>query len=145
MGGMLHKALDLAFKTQKYEILQEIAIQLDSNSDPAVVQKCAEYFVTNEQFDKAVDLLAIAKEYPEAIKLCLKHNVQLTEELTEKLTPVEDSIENSLRKNILKNLAESLMTQGNYHLATKKFTQAGDKFGATPRQPLDSRTSFRKG
>lgn len=61
-GGMLHKALDLAFKTQHYDVLQEIATQLDSDSDPALVQKCAEYFITNEQFDKAVDLLAIAKK-----------------------------------------------------------------------------------
>lgn len=61
-GGMLHKALDLAFRTQQYEVLQDIATQLDSYSDPALVQKCAEYFVTNEQFDKAVDLLAIAKK-----------------------------------------------------------------------------------
>lgn len=61
-GGMLHKALDLAFRTRQYEVLQDIATQLDSYSDPALVQKCAEYFVTNEQFDKAVDLLAIAKK-----------------------------------------------------------------------------------
>lgn len=69
-GGMLHKALDLAFKTQHYDVLQEIATQLDSDSDPALVQKCAEYFITNEQFDKAVDLLAIAKK----VRFCYTFN-----------------------------------------------------------------------
>lgn len=59
-AGMLHKALDLAFKTQQYDILQQIATDLDSESDPALVEKCAQFFVSNEQFDKAVDLLAIA-------------------------------------------------------------------------------------
>lgn len=61
-GGMLHKALDLAFKTQQFDILQDIATELNANSDPALIQKCAEYFVTNEQYDKAVDLMAIAKK-----------------------------------------------------------------------------------
>jgi len=60
-GGMLHKALDLAFKTQQFEVLQEIATQLDADSDPALIEKCAQYFITKEQFDKAVDLLAISK------------------------------------------------------------------------------------
>ncbi|KAJ8931389.1 hypothetical protein NQ314_015707 [Rhamnusium bicolor] len=129
-GGMLHKALDLAFKTQQYEVLQEIATQLDSYSDPALVEKCAEYFVTNEQFDKAVDLLAIAKKYKEAINLCLTHNVQLTEDLAEKLTPEKGLVDEEIRVNVLENLAESLMVQGDYHLATKKFTQAGDKIRA---------------
>lgn len=126
-AGMLHKALDLAFKTKQYETLQGIASDLDGESDPALVKKCSDYFVSNEQYDKAVDLLAMAKKYEEAVKLCLDYNVQLNEELAEKLTPEKDSLDEEVRVRILENLAESLMTQGNYHLATKKFTQAGDK------------------
>lgn len=61
-GNMLHKALDLAFKTQQFDILQDIATELNSDSDPVLIQKCAEYFITNEHFDKAVDLLGIAKK-----------------------------------------------------------------------------------
>lgn len=61
-GGMLHKALELAFKTHHFDILQDIATQLNSDSDPALIEKCADYFVTEEQFDKAVDLLAVAKK-----------------------------------------------------------------------------------
>lgn len=59
---MLHKALDLAFRTQQFDTLQQIATDLDSDSDPALLLKCAEYFVSNKQFDKAVNLLAIGKE-----------------------------------------------------------------------------------
>lgn len=66
-------------------------------------------------------------QYPEAIELCLQHNIQLSEDLVEKLTPEKDEIDGDTRLNILQNLAESLMLQGEYHLATKKFTQAGDK------------------
>jgi len=36
-------------------------------------------------------------------------------------------VDEDLRINVLEILAESLMLQGDYHLATKKFTQAGDK------------------
>lgn len=45
----------------------------------------------------------------------------------EKLTPEKDTIDEAMRIDILQNLAESLMLHGDYHLATKKFTQAGDK------------------
>lgn len=66
-------------------------------------------------------------KYQEAITLCVAQNVQLDEDLVEKLTPEKGTIEEETRIAILEKLAESLMLQGNYHLATKKFTQAGDK------------------
>ncbi|GJQ73669.1 putative intraflagellar transport protein 140 [Trypoxylus dichotomus] len=129
-AGMLHKALDLAFKTHQFETLQQIATELDADSDPALVAKCAEYFVTNSQYDKAVDLLAIGRKYKEAIDICLKYNVQLNEDLVEKLTPEKDQVDEETRSLILDNLGETLLSQGNYHLATKKFTQTGDKIKA---------------
>lgn len=57
----------------------------------------------------------------------MEHNVQLTDDLVEKLTPEKGAVDEQQRIAILEKLGESLMTQGNYHLATKKFTQAGDK------------------
>ncbi|XP_066140255.1 intraflagellar transport protein 140 homolog isoform X1 [Euwallacea fornicatus] len=129
-GGMLHKALNLAFKTQQFEVLQEIATQLDAESDPALINKCVQYFISKEQFDRAVDLLAIAKKYEAAIQVCMKHNVRLTEDLAEKLTPEKGSVDEAVRTETLQVLAESLMLQGDYHLATKKFTQSGDKVKA---------------
>ncbi|KAF5302514.1 hypothetical protein FQR65_LT00886 [Abscondita terminalis] len=129
-AGMLHKALDLAFKFEQFDVLQQVARSLDYGSDPALIKKCADFFVTNQQFDKAVDLLAIGKQYKDAINICLNYNVQLTDELTEKLTPEKDFTDDETKKKILENLAESLMVQGNYQLATKKFTQAGDRVRA---------------
>lgn len=145
-AGMLHKALDLAFKSNQYDILQQIATDLDADSDPALVQKCADYFVNNEQFDKAVDLLAVGKkvlvdlsslfgscsylnvfQFQEAISLCTTHNVQLTEDLATKLTPEKDQMDEEARNQILETLADSLMQQGSYHQAAQKFTQSGDK------------------
>lgn len=59
---MLHKALDLAFKTKHYDTVLQTATDLDANSDPALIKKCSEYFMANEQFDKAVNLLAVGRK-----------------------------------------------------------------------------------
>ena len=59
--------------------------------------------------------------------LCLAHNVIITEELAEKMTLPKDTGNPELRNKILEKIAESCMQQGSYHLATKKFTQAGNK------------------
>lgn len=64
----------------------------------------------------------------------MDQHVEITEELAEKLTPTKadgggevgggDSME---RLKLLEAIAEVCMLQGQYHLATKKFTQAGNK------------------
>lgn len=59
--------------------------------------------------------------------LCLSHNVIITEELAEKMTLSKDTNNTELRNKILERIAECCMQQGSYHLATKKFTQAGNK------------------
>lgn len=53
--------------------------------------------------------------------------MQLYEDLVEKLTPEKDQVDEETRLLVLDNLGETLLRQGNYHLATKKFTQAGNK------------------
>ncbi|XP_012255289.2 intraflagellar transport protein 140 homolog [Athalia rosae] len=132
-AGMLHKALDLAFKTQQYNALQLITMDVNADSDPALIRKCADYFVQNEQIDKAVDLLATGKNYMEALELIQIHNIVLTEDLAEKLTleKVESNPnQEELRTSTLEKIGEIAFSQGNYHLATKKFTQAGNKVRA---------------
>lgn len=53
--------------------------------------------------------------------------MQLNEDLVEKLTPEKDQVDEEIRSLVLDSLGETLLSQGNYHLATKKFTQAGNK------------------
>jgi hypothetical protein len=48
----------------------------------------------------------------------------MTEELADALTPDKDD---STRVDILKDLATVIKRQGSYHLACKKYTQAGDR------------------
>ena len=85
-AGLLRKALDLAFKTQQYNTLQLIAMDVNADSDPTLIEKCAEYFIENEQIEKAIDLLALGKKYMEALQLIQNHNIALSEDLAEKMT-----------------------------------------------------------
>jgi len=133
-AGLLHKALDVAFKTRQYSALQLIIMDVNADSDPALIRKCADYFMQNDQIDKAVDLLATGRNYTAALELIQQHNVALSEELAEKLTIEknnnDDTEQEHLRISTLEKIAEIAFDQGNYHLATKKFTQAGNKLRA---------------
>ncbi|XP_013414894.1 intraflagellar transport protein 140 homolog [Lingula anatina] len=131
-SGNFSKALELAFTTRQFGALQLIAGDLDEKTDPELLQRCADFFMENGQNDRAVDLLAIGKRYWEALKLCAQHNVPMTEELGEKLTPPKAMAENEQeeRTKVLEGIAEICLQQRQYHIATKKYTQAGNKIKA---------------
>ncbi|XP_071106694.1 intraflagellar transport protein 140 homolog [Haliotis cracherodii] len=131
-AGNFSKALDLAFKTKQFGALQLISGDLDERADPELLQQCADFFLENGQYDKAVDLLAIGKKYIDALKICMERHVEITEDLADKLTPEKVEGENDTmdRLKILEGIADVCMHQGQYHIATKKFTQAGNKMKA---------------
>lgn len=60
----MSKALELAFATQQFSALQLIAEDLNENSDPALLARCSDFFITHSQYDKAVELLVAAKKVP---------------------------------------------------------------------------------
>lgn len=62
-GGKVARALDLCFKGKLFDSLRQIADNLGADTDPAVLAKCGEFFVSNNQFEKAVHLFAQAKQY----------------------------------------------------------------------------------
>lgn len=59
----------------------------------------------------------------------MEQHVIMTEELAERMSPEKGEGENDVleRNKILEGIAEVSMHQGQYHIATKKFTQAGNK------------------
>lgn len=78
-AGLLDTALDLAsrllfnfhsfydfwiiiffFRTGQHEAILELSRRLDRNSNPASLQRCANYLAANRHYDAAVDLLAMA-------------------------------------------------------------------------------------
>lgn len=68
-------------------------------------------------------------QYHEALQLCLEQNMTITEDMAEKMTVSKDSkdLSEESRRELLEQIANCCMRQGNYHLATKKYTQAGNK------------------
>uniref|UniRef100_A0A915BTC4 Uncharacterized protein n=1 Tax=Parascaris univalens TaxID=6257 RepID=A0A915BTC4_PARUN len=130
-AGMIGRALDLAFRTEQFSALDLIAKDLDERSDPRVLERAAEFFINNQQYEKAVQFLAYAKNYTGAIELCQKKNVPVTEQLAEILTPSKETIPNMIERNeLLEKVADCCVQQRNYHFAAKKYTQAGNMLQA---------------
>lgn len=129
-SGMLHKAVEMAFASQQPETLQVIAAELDGDSDPELISRCAEFFVESQQPQKAANLLANAKQYEKSLEIIRTYKVPVTENLADLLTPTKDEIDESIRVKVLTELGDILQEQGDYHTATKKFTQASDKIRA---------------
>nr|XP_011746714.1 intraflagellar transport protein 140 homolog isoform X1 [Macaca nemestrina] len=131
-AGHFSKALELAFTTQQFAALQLIAEDLDETSDPALLARCSDFFIEHRQYERAVELLLAARKYREALQLCLEQNMSITEEMAEKMTVAKDSsdLPEESRRELLEQIANCCMRQGSYHLATKKYTQAGNKLKA---------------
>lgn len=74
-------------------------------------------------------------QYQEALQLCLEQNMTITEEMAEKMTVSKDctDLSEESRRELLEQIANCCMRQGNYHLATKKYTQAGNKLKVSRR------------
>lgn len=58
----------------------------------------------------------------------MTQNLTITEELADRMT-IADSrdVSDEVRKEVIERIADCCMRQGNYYLATKKYTQAGNK------------------
>lgn len=67
-------------------------------------------------------------QYHQALQLCLAQNLTITEDLAERMTVTDSKdLSEEARKDLLEKIADCCMRQGNYHLATKKYAQAGNK------------------
>lgn len=148
-GGDLVRAMDLCFKagetagaptggrTNKsealssviFDMLNTIAHDLGANTNPQTLSKCAEFLVQHKQFDRAVELYVMAKKYLQAVEMCLQYRVNISEDMVERMTPPEADGDSD-RKEILLGIAKALKLQGSYTLASKKYTQAGDRVRA---------------
>ncbi len=84
------------------------------------------------QVNKSLQLSAFffsCRQYWDALKICMEQHVPMTEDLVEKLTPNPETGESDAleRNRILEGISEVCMQQRQYHLATKKYTQAGNR------------------
>ncbi|CAM9220844.1 unnamed protein product, partial [Hapterophycus canaliculatus] len=92
-AGEVTKALDLCFRAggaggstaggsspgegnpAMFEALKSMMDDLGSHASPQVLSRCVEFFVANEQFDKAVGLCIANGKHSRAIELCVVHKV----------------------------------------------------------------------
>eukprot|EP00736_Rhodelphis_marinus_P013329 Rmarinus@m.1241 len=130
-GGCLSRAVEICFSAKLYDALRTIAEDLSDDADPELLARCAGFFMENQQYDKAVFLLVKGKQFNEALNMAMKFNVRITEEMAEVMTlPKDSNYDDATRIALLNKLAQCCRDQGSYHLACKKFTQAGDKVKA---------------
>jgi len=128
--GQRARAIEICFENSLFDQLKTIAEDLDENEDPELLKKVAEYFLENNQNDKAVSLLLTGGHHEKALELCFSHAISINEELAEKLTPKKVEGNDSKRIDILKQLGKMSKRQGKFLLASKLFTQAGNKIKA---------------
>ena len=128
--GNSSRALEVCFEHRLFESLRAIADDLGSDTDPALLRKVGDFFMSNAQYDKAVHLFITCKQPGQAMDLCEKYKVAMNESMAERLTellPEKEADTDGLRVDILRRIAELCVSQQEYHLATKKYTQAGMK------------------
>jgi len=104
---------------------------------PEILSRCAEFFIKHEKFDKAVNLYISGGFFETALDICTSHKVTVTEEMAETMTLEKLSDKssksrehNERRQKLLENIARVCKKQQSFHLATKKYTQAGDRMKA---------------
>ena len=131
-GGDMQRAIDVCIKGGLFEQLHQISESLDSEADPDTFIAMAEHFISSKHYAKAASMLVFAKAFNEALQLCTDKDVPLTEEMAETMTlPKSDDPEDeAYRLGLLKRLATIAKDQGSFHLACKKYTQAGDRVRA---------------
>ncbi|VDK41143.1 unnamed protein product [Taenia asiatica] len=132
-AGHLNTAINLAFEKRQFGALVSITCDdFGADCDPELIRKCSNFFLENSQFAKAVEVLARGKQqWLEAVKLCVDYDVTLNEDLGEQLTPPpEFEMLETERRDVLTRLGYACLSQGLYHLACKKLTQAGDRVSA---------------
>jgi len=56
-GGNITSALELCFQYDRFELLQEVAKDLDWQSEPDMVKRCVEFFTSHGEFEKSIELL----------------------------------------------------------------------------------------
>ena len=75
------KALNLAVKSKLYDYIQKITYNVGEEEDVEVLAQVAEYFITNNQFDKAVHLLVASKQVERALDIFVQNNIPITEDI----------------------------------------------------------------
>lgn len=126
-GGQVSKAIELSLESKQYNLLEIISTEMSTTDDVEIMAQVAKMYIEQREFVKAISFLVKAKRYNEALKLIDAERIPLIEDLADQLTP---PTEFSGFAEILVGIAELAEKQGAFAVASKKFTQAGDRLRA---------------
>eukprot|EP00924_Labyrinthula_sp_SR-Ha-C_P008375 maker-scaffold_11-snap-gene-11.29-mRNA-1 protein AED:0.01 eAED:0.04 QI:0/0/0/1/1/1/3/0/1566 len=151
-AGKLSCALKLCFRHELYSLLENLTnkycsgefenhFDMDGNvslsEGPASVnstlEKCAEFYLEHARYQKAVELYVAAGKTQEGLKYCEKYNILIDQSLAEIMVPTSgrNKILNSWkRKEILEEVGAVCEAQKSFHLAARKYTEAGNRIQA---------------
>lgn len=125
-AGSVSRAIDICFQTKQFGVLSDLVDEMSKETDPKLLKKCAQFFYETEAYDKAVQLLIKAGDYSDAVDICTRKNIILTEEMANSMT----SNEEATAKSLFIKIADCCLHQRSFIIACKKYTQAGDRITA---------------
>ena len=130
-GGNTRKALKIAESNKLFKLVKTLSENLEETEDPEMLARNAQFLVENGQYEKAVHLLLTTKSYEEAVELCERNNVPMSEELANKVITEAGagvgSEEAKRQINIVTRIAKLCKQQGLFGVACQKYTQIGNK------------------
>lgn len=128
--GQQSKAIEMCFKFKLFDKLKSILEDLKELEDMNMLKKVADFFMSNNEFEKAVGIYLKLGQTVEAMNLIQSHDVPIDDEMADLLTPELASMDNEKRNEVLINIGKIAKRQQNFALAAKKYTQAGAKLKA---------------
>ena len=118
LGSNIRKGLNLCLATNQYDKVREISETLESKQDKETLKALAEYFIEQQQQEKALGLFIRIKEYDTAMKLCENYKVKITKETANAiLVDLDKEKDNKTKQQLTSRLAKLLMMQGEFELA----------------------------
>lgn len=126
-GGDIPHALELCFRAELFDSLSAIAADLGPQSDPALLSRCGDFFLSHSQFEKAISLYVMAKHPHQALDVCVQNNIALAEDVADKMTAEKlpstaTEEEKEERNTLLKRIAKVARDQNQFLLACKKYS-----------------------
>ena len=127
LGSNIRKGLNLCLATNQLDRARELSRKIESNKDTDTLKALADYFSSQNEHEKALELLIRIKDYESAMKICENHKVRISQETA---TAMKDHLEkerdNKLKQDLTSRLAKLLMTQGDFEMAHDIYVKIGN-------------------
>lgn len=118
LGSNIRKGLNLCLATNQYDKVREISESLESKQDKETLKALAEYFVEQQEKEKALGIYIRIKDYETALKLCENYKMKISKETANAmLLDLDKEKDNKVKQQLTSRLAKLLMMDGEFELA----------------------------